>query len=95
MYRTLAFCLALGLTPAFAEDAAPILDGLPTCDGTCPQSTVTAMSSDLDGDGEAEYVDIQDPEPEVTLAKADCTADIGATCSMAIDDLSPEADHRL
>ena len=95
MYRTLAFCFALGLTPAFAEDAAPILDGLPTCAGSCPQPTVTAMSSDLDGDGKAEYFYIEDLEAEVTLAKADCTVDIGATCSMAIEDLATEADHRL
>lgn len=96
MYRVLALTFALGLTPAFAEDiGAPILDDLPVCDGTCPEPTVTAMSSDLDGDGEAEYFDFEDLEAEITLATMDCGTDIGATCSMAIDELGSEADHRL
>lgn len=96
MYRALLLTFALGLTPAFAEDiGAPILDGLPTCDGTCPEPTVTAMSSDLDGDGAAEYFDVIDTEAELTLAEASCTVDIGATCVMAIDDLATDGAHQL
>lgn len=96
MYRALLLTFALGLTPAFAEGiAAPILDGLPTCDGACPEATVTAMSSDLDGDGDAEYFDEMDTEAELILAKVGCTVDIGATCVMAIDDLSTDAAHQL
>lgn len=97
MYRALALTFALGLTPAFAEDfGAPILDDLPsTCNGTCPETTVTAMSSDLDGDGVAEYFEIEDSKAQVTLAEAECGADIGATCSMPTSALSPEAGHQL
>lgn len=96
MYRALALTFALGLTPALAEDlGAPVLDGLPTCGAACPEPTVTAMMSDLDGDGEAEYFDIDDPEALVTLAKTDCTATIGATCSMSFDTLPTASGHQL
>lgn len=96
MYRVLALTFALGFSPAFAEDiGASILDGLPTCEGACAETTVTAMSSDLDGDGAAEYFDVQDSEAQVTLAEAECGTNIGATCSMPIDALSPETGHRL
>ena len=99
MFRALALTFALGLTPAFAEDiAAPILDGLPTCDGTCPEPTVTAMSSDLDGDGEAEYFDVEDSEGELAVAEANCGSDLPtktATCAMPIDALSSEGATQL
>jgi hypothetical protein len=100
MYLALALCFALGLTPALAEDiGAPILDGLPTCGEACPEPTVTAMSSDLDGDGEAEFFDIDDPEALMDVAEAGCgaipTSAIGATCSMPIDALTTTADQQL
>ena len=94
MFRALALTVAFGLTPAFAEDA-PVLDGLPVCDGTCPEPMITAMSSDLDGDGEAEYFDLTALDAEVTLATAVCGPDTRATCSTAIDAGPDAADPRL
>lgn len=75
MFRAFVLTVAFGLTPAFAEDSL-ILDGLPSCDGTCPETTVTAMSSDIDGDGAAEYFEIYDPEAELAVAEAECAADL-------------------
>lgn len=94
MFRALVLTVAFGLTPAFAEDA-PVLDGLPACDGNCTQPMITAMSSDLDGDGEAEYFDLTALDAEVTLATATCGADVGATCSIAVDAPSLAVDQRL
>ena len=85
MLRPLALMIALGLTPAAADDLAPggvLLNDLAfLCDGPCVEAGLIAMSSDTDGDGEPEYVSFSDdslctpdqPCDDLPEAQADLT----------------------
>jgi hypothetical protein len=77
MFRALLLTFALGLTPALAEDigSAQIIEDFAfTCDGPCPEAGPIAMSSDEDGDGEAEYVTFTDEIPCDTTCEAQADA---------------------
>lgn len=88
MYRAILLTFALGLTPALAEDlgttgsAQVIEDYAFICDGPCPEAGPTAMSSDEDGDGEAEYVTYTDETP----CDFACEAQADASTVIVADD---------
>lgn len=85
MIRALLLTFAFGLTPALAEDigsAQTVEDYAFTCDGPCPEAGPVALSSDEDGDGEAEYVTYSDETP----CGADCEAQADASTMTDADD---------
>lgn len=85
MIRAITLCFALGLTPALAEDldasgsAQMVEDYAMYCDGPCPEAGPTAMSSDEDGDGEAEYVTFTDETPCGLEGDMSCEAQADAS----------------
>ena len=85
MIRLAALTLALGLSAALAEDIGPqgrviIVESFPLdCAGPCPETGPTAMSSDVDGDSEADFVTFSDGAPCGLTVSTVCEAQADAS----------------